>query len=274
MADSNTQILRQLGYNWLECQDEQGVFYWNEVTQQSSDTVPPELLGGKGPAPGPVNCAAPMAAPVHMAAAHQHQGMAKIIAGGIPQMGHATPPSSYIPHVQAQQQMYAAQPQTRPAHQQQVPGMHYQQPHVVHHSHQPHPVVSSYTPMPQQVQAQPQVQYVQHQVQQPQVQQQQPQVQQQPPHTAPAVQKMAFGDWAVYQDELGTFYMHVPTGQQFERPPPELMQAYQQYRAEQDQLHMQQLQQIELQRQQIDQQMMQQTEALRLQYGIPNGVGA
>merc|ERR1712159_596661 len=101
---------------------------------------------------------------------------------------------------------------------------------------------------------------------------QQPQQQQQPlPQTAPAVQKMAFGDWAVYQDELGTFYMHVPTGQQFERPPPELMQAYQQYRAEQDQLHMQQLQQIELQRQQIDQQMMQQTEALRMQYGLPNG---
>merc|ERR1719378_742554 len=106
------------------------------------------------------------------------------------------------------------------------------------------------------------------QMQQPQMQQlpmQQPQMQQQP---QPAVQKMAFGDWAVYQDELGTFYMHVPTGVQFEKPPPELMQAYQQYRAQQDQLHMQQLQQIELQKQMIDQQVFQQAQSLQAAMGI------
>lgn len=262
MAD-NSQILRHLGYNWLECQDEQGIFYWNEVTQQSSDTVPPELLGAAA-APGPVNCAAPMAVAAPMAAAQHHPGKAKVIAGGI------TPTSSYIPHMQAHQQMYAPQQQAPPqqaypqhvyaqqahaqhVHPQQVLPMHYQQQHMMPPTHQPHPVVSSYTPLPQAVQ---------------------PQVQQPQPQTAPAVQKMAFGDWAVYQDELGTFYMHVPTGQQYERPPPDLMNAYRQYRAEQDQLHMQQMQQIELQKQQIDQQMMQQTEALRRQYGIPNGVSA
>merc|ERR1719446_826043 len=96
--------------------------------------------------------------------------------------------------------------------------------------------------------------------------QQQPQMQ-----LAPAVQQMAFGDWGVYKDELGTFYMHVPSGQQFENPPPELVQAYQQYRVEQDQLHMQQLQQIEMQKQHIDHQLMQQEENLRISYGIPAG---
>merc|ERR1719199_1204155 len=88
------------------------------------------------------------------------------------------------------------------------------------------------------------------------------------PTTEPATQKMAFGDWAVYQDELGMFYMQVSTGMQFETPPPELMQAYQQYRAQQDQLHLQQLQQIELQKQQIDQQLAQQTQSLRMSYGV------
>merc|ERR1719506_429079 len=114
--------------------------------------------------------------------------------------------------------------------------------------------------MPQQVQAQPQAHIVQHQVQQPMPQQQQPQVQQQMPQLAPAVQKMAFGDWAIYQDELGMFYMQVSTGVQFENPPAELTQAYQQYRAEQDQQHMQQIRQIEMQKQMIDQQLAQQTE--------------
>lgn len=84
---------------------------------------------------------------------------------------------------------------------------------------------------------------------------------------------MAFGIWAVYQDELGTFYMHVPSGQQFESPPPELIQAYQQYRAEQDTIHQQQLQQIELQKQQIDQQLAQQEQSLRVTYGLPGGMG-
>lgn len=80
MADgSNTQVLRQLGFNWLECQDEQGIFYWNEVSQQSSDTVPPELMGAAGAAPQPT--AAPMAAPYY--AGPQALNKAKVIAGGL-----------------------------------------------------------------------------------------------------------------------------------------------------------------------------------------------
>jgi hypothetical protein len=167
----------------------------------------------------------------------QLYGKAQVIGGGITQTSQPMLPQSYISQMQAQQQMYAPS-QTRPAYPQQVQAMQYQQP-----SYQPQSVASTYTPMQQTVQMQPaqyqvqqpaqyQVQQPQYQVQQPQYQVQQPQyqVQQSVPQASPTVQKMAFGDWAVYQDELGEFYIHVPTGQQFEQPPPELVQAYQQYR--------------------------------------------
>jgi hypothetical protein len=175
----------------------------------------------------------------------QLYGKAQVIGGGITQTGQSMLPQSYISQVQAQQQMYAPS-QTRPAYPQQVQAIQYQQP-----SYQPQSVASSYTPIQQTVQVQPaqykmqqqlpqyqvqqpqyQVQQSQYQVQQPQyqVQQSQYQVQQSIPQASRAVQKMAFGDWAVYEDELGEYYAHVPTGQQFEQPPPELIQAYQQYR--------------------------------------------
>jgi hypothetical protein len=247
MATGNAQILRLLDYNWVECQDAQGIFYFNEATQQSSETVPPELLGGQASAPGPVTYASPTSTAAYAAPNVQQQyGKAQVIGGGITQTGQSMLPQTYISQTQAQQ-IYAPS-QTRPAYPQQVQATQYQQPSYLS---QPQYAASSYTPIQQTVQVQPaqyqvqqptqyQVQQPQYQVQQPtqyqvqqpqyQVQQSQYQVQQSMPQGSPAVQKMAFGDWAVYQDELGEFYTHVPTGQQFEQPPPELIQAYQQYR--------------------------------------------
>lgn len=285
MAEVPAQILRQLGNNWLECQDEQGIFYWNQITQQSSDTLPPELMGA-GPVAAPMAIAAPMAAPMAFAApmAAPMQGAprptkaAKVLSGGIASLPqNATPPPSYMPPVM-QQGPYQVQ--------QQVPCS-------------PQKITVSYSPQAvQQVQMTPQqVQQIAYQQQQQQIQAQQvvmlpgaqvqasasyapavasytppvPQVVQHMPQTQPAMQKMAFGEWAVYQDELGMFYMHVPTGQQFENPPPELAQAYQQYRAEEEMKHQQALRAIELQRIQVDQQLAQQEESLRLTYGINAG---
>lgn len=240
MADGNAQILRQLGLNWLECQDEQGVFYFNQATQQSSDMLPAELqTAGAGAAvAAPTIVAAPAAVPAAPA-------KAKVISGGM----------YSLPQVQQQTFM----PQQVQVMQQQVTyprQMQAQQPTVI----------ASYTPVQQ---AQPQVVASYTPVQAPVIAQPVPAqvVTAQVAETAPAQQKIAFGDWAVYQDELGTFYMQISTGQQFETPPPELMQAYQQYRAEQDQIHAQALQQIELQKRQIDQQLADQTQSLRMTYG-------
>lgn len=174
--------------------------------------------------------------------------------------GGMTPTNSYTPQPQPQQQQVFAPPphqmqqvQQPMLHQQQVQQpITYQQPLLIMPGQKPQ--VQSHTPNYPQVT---------------QMQQQQPQMQGQ----QPAVQQMAFGDWAAYQDELGTFFMHVPSGQQFERPPPECKEAYKLYRAEQDQLHQQQLQKLELQKQQIDQQLAQKTESLRMTYGIPTIAG-
>eukprot|EP00930_Biecheleria_cincta_P044660 TRINITY_DN3073_c0_g7_i1.p1 TRINITY_DN3073_c0_g7~~TRINITY_DN3073_c0_g7_i1.p1 ORF type:complete len:232 (+),score=72.80 TRINITY_DN3073_c0_g7_i1:55-750(+) len=39
-AAAAPQVLRELNNNWLECMDEQGVYYFNQATQQSSDYMP------------------------------------------------------------------------------------------------------------------------------------------------------------------------------------------------------------------------------------------
>eukprot|EP00442_Polarella_glacialis_P006880 CAMPEP_0115122386 /NCGR_PEP_ID=MMETSP0227-20121206/46804_1 /TAXON_ID=89957 /ORGANISM="Polarella glacialis, Strain CCMP 1383" /LENGTH=100 /DNA_ID=CAMNT_0002524333 /DNA_START=47 /DNA_END=346 /DNA_ORIENTATION=- len=42
MAAAQPQILKELQGGWLECMDEQGVYYFNQMTQQSSDQMPAE----------------------------------------------------------------------------------------------------------------------------------------------------------------------------------------------------------------------------------------
>lgn len=272
MADGNAQILRQLGPHWLECLDEQGIFYFNQVTQQSSDTLPAELMGGQ-----------PAAQPIPV--------QAKIVQ----QPPSYTPPpqvSSYTPPPQTGPQVYAhsghATPPMQPGHmypqamQQQASYQPHLQPQFAQPQMQPPPFAAQQfgagQPPPMPPQQHPQMQqFMAQQQQHMRPMQAQPPAHMQPvmPQQQPAVQKMQFGDWAVYEDDLGRFYMHVPSGQQFEAPPPELMQAYQQYRAEQDQQHLDQLRQIELQKQQIDQRLHQQTQVLQQQYHIhPAACGA
>lgn len=296
MAEGGANILRDLGMNWLECMDEQGVFYFNQVTQQSSDTVPPELMTGqpaameRAPAavtapsmaiaaPTPVAAPTAVAAPAMAMAAQKVPMKAKVLGGGIASLGQPGQVASYSPAVQVVQQQpvasYTPVPHQQvasytPVHQQPVASY---TPALQQAPTQP---VVSYTPAIPQVQTQPVLSYtgvVQQQASYtPNVYAPQPQAvaapQMAPAVSQPATQKMAFGDWAVYEDELGTFYMQVSTGVQFEKPPAELMQAYQQYRAQQDHAHMQQLKQIELQKQMIDQQVFQQAQTLQAQMGI------
>jgi hypothetical protein len=96
-----------------------------------------------------------------------------------------------------------------------------------------------------------------------------PQMQQQPaPGQQAAVEKMIIGEWGVYEDNVGIFYMHMPTGQQYEAPPPALMASYHSYRVEQDQAHQEQLRQIELEKQRIDERLYHQTQALQQRYSM------
>jgi hypothetical protein len=282
MADGGAQILRDMGLNWLECLDEQGVFYFNQVTQQSSDTIPAELQTASVIAPTMAVAAPSIAAPTMAMASQKPPMKAKVLSGGIaslPQVQQQQQVSSYTPALQqVQQQVASYTPALQQVHQMQVASytpvlqqapqqqlLSY--PGIVQQQAQPQPQhqVLSYTGV---VQQQQQASYT------PNVYASVPQAVAAAPQIAaqPATQKMAFGDWAVYEDELGAFYMQVSTGVQFETPPPELMQAYQQYRAQQDQIHMQQLQQIELQKQMIDQQVLQQAQSLSAQFGFNAGV--
>lgn len=48
-AQQQTEVLADLGLNWLQCRDAQGIFFFNQETQQSRDTYPVELQGGQDP---------------------------------------------------------------------------------------------------------------------------------------------------------------------------------------------------------------------------------
>lgn len=67
---AGSQILRDFGNNWLECQDALGIFYFNQATQQSADGVPPELAAAGVVAPVVAGVAPAM---VQVAAAPQVQ---------------------------------------------------------------------------------------------------------------------------------------------------------------------------------------------------------
>jgi len=58
------------------------------------------------------------------------------------------------------------------------------------------------------------------------------------------------GDWAICMDQQGEFYYHFPTSQSYDRPPPELVQYYQEQKAQQALEQQRQQQQIPYQPQQ------------------------
>jgi hypothetical protein len=98
-APGQPQILRDLGKNWLECLDEQGIFYFNQVTSQSSDTLPPELAVGVN---GAVGVSAVVPGAVGFSAVVQGAPIqAKVLSGGIAGAASyapvAAPSASYAP---------------------------------------------------------------------------------------------------------------------------------------------------------------------------------
>jgi hypothetical protein len=138
-ASPQVQVLRDLGGGWLQCQDDQGVYFFNEVTGESSVDVPAALRAQAQPA-------------------------------------------SYQPQSVA----YAQQAQTA--------------------SYQPQSV--AYAQQAQPAPYQPQsVAYAQ-QVSEPKLKEQ-------------------IGDWMICEDAQGEFYVHARTQQSFDKPPAELVKLYQ-----------------------------------------------
>merc|ERR1712066_128292 len=60
-------------------------------------------------------------------------------------------------------------------------------------------------------------------MQQPQMVQQQPGAPQ-PGAPQQAIVKQEVGPWQICEDAMGEYYVHLPSGQTFDQPPPELMQ--------------------------------------------------
>jgi len=257
-----TVILRELPNNWLECKDEQGIYFFNQISQESSDSLPAELMmagfqagGVVAPmasvmttmaAPVMTTMAAPMAAPMAVPMGSYAPIQAQILGGGIQNSYQPVSQPSYqpvtsyapmqIPQQQSVQQVLAAPGSYLPAQVIQQPSPYVQQ--AVQPQLQPQM-------MYQQPQMQPQVVYQQ----EPQViYQQEPQVSYQPRQQAPMMQaapqpqpvmqaqpgprkKSAWGDWIAFEDAQGEFFVQASTGQRFDTPPPAAVQSYQAHKA-------------------------------------------
>jgi len=76
---SQVQVLRELDGGWLQCQDSEGAFFYNKVTQQSSVEVPNDL---RAQDQQQVAMAAPMAAQAAAPAAIPQVQVLRQLGGG------------------------------------------------------------------------------------------------------------------------------------------------------------------------------------------------
>jgi hypothetical protein len=235
-----TQVLRNLGSGWLQCQDNQGTFFFNEQTRVSCTDLPPELGGMQRPE------------------VQGQQLYSQLQAQQLQQQ--------QFQQLQAQEQILKAQQsqQVQPVVKKQMgvwqvcedaqgefyfnsqTGQSFEQP--------PAGLVTSQAPKPQsqsrvkselgpwcicedaqgefyfhaptgQSFDQPPAELVQL-YKASQAQQQVPQQAQapQPAQTQQAQVKLAVGNWLVCQDGQGEFYVNSQTRQEFSQPPQELVQ--------------------------------------------------
>jgi hypothetical protein len=230
MSSAQVQVLRQLGGNWLECQDAQGIFYFNQATKQQCDYPPPELAASmpKAAAASYQPAYAPQAAAVPYQPAYAPQAaMAPSYAqqGAVPQQPAASqavvkfeigiwkicedaqgkfyfntqtqqsydqPPAELVQLVQQQQRQEQQQQQQQ---QQQREALAYQQKQAMM-TQQKKIVPKPAAPLP--AASTPQV-----------------------------TVKATIGIWKICQDAQGEFYVNAQTQQSFDEPPPELLQLLQ-----------------------------------------------
>jgi hypothetical protein len=237
-ASGNLKVLQQMEGNWLKCQDNQGIFYVNALTKQTSNDLPAELNVNPAPQQG-ASASQPkilQELPNNWQKCQDEQGIfyfnkatqqfsesvpPDVVTATLAATGYSSPQllqQGFLGQQQKASQFAGASP-----HQAQV---------------------SSY----QQVPKYQNVAYQNSKVQQQPLQQQQLQMIPQQlsgmgnggiNYAAPvavttgggARKKLAFGEWIVYEDQMGDFFVHVPTSRQFERPPEEMVRSYQAYKA-------------------------------------------
>jgi hypothetical protein len=181
-----TQVLCNLGAGWLQCQDAEGIFFFNEQTRATSIDLPAELGGAQK-----------QGAPVQQFQAQQQ-----------------------LQQLQAQEQALKAQQaqQAQPVVKMQLgpwqvcedeQGEFYFNMETGQSFEQPPAELTTLYMASQAAK-----------VQQPQ------QPQSQPSQAAQAKVKFELGSWRVCEDAQGEFYIHAPTGQSFDQPPDELVQLY------------------------------------------------
>jgi len=205
MAAQEANVLADLGRGWLQCQDQQGIFYFNQTTQQSSDVLPAELRGAQQQPLSYVSAQQLQALPQQQSYATYAQPLQMPQSYGSIAQQRVQPQAQYMQMAQAQPQVqYVQQAQAQPKAQ-----------YVQQTQAQPQ------VQYMQQAQAQPQVQYVQ---QAPSYQPQAQFVQQAAPQQAQSSVKLEVGDWMVCEDAMGEFYHHSPTGQSFDQAPAQLVE--------------------------------------------------
>eukprot|EP00747_Dinoflagellata_sp_TGD_P082858 gnl/TRDRNA2_/TRDRNA2_161859_c0_seq3.p1 gnl/TRDRNA2_/TRDRNA2_161859_c0~~gnl/TRDRNA2_/TRDRNA2_161859_c0_seq3.p1 ORF type:complete len:536 (-),score=91.82 gnl/TRDRNA2_/TRDRNA2_161859_c0_seq3:183-1790(-) len=214
------QVMMQLGGNWLQCQDEQGIFYFNTVTQQSSTDMPPEAR--QQPAPKAA------AQPNYGGPPQGYQGPPPQQGG--PPGGAGSPPATVLAQLSANWlQCQDAQ------------GIFYWNSATQQSSDEMPLELQQQAGGPGNQQGGGQPIYPPGLLQPPNSGappgQQPPQQQQAPPGPgagpggqAPAQIKQVLGNWSVCADAQGEFYWNNATQQSFDTPPPELMQLLQQQR--------------------------------------------
>jgi len=190
MASAQVQVLQELDGGWLQCQDTQGVFFYNTVTKQSSDQVPNELLQ------------------------QQQQPQQQ------PQQQMQQQMQQQVQH-QGQEQAAEANPQVQVLRELGGGWLQCQDAQGVYYFNQVTQQSSDDLPAELRTPAQPPASmqgalnsYAQ---------------QAQQPEAAPASKpklKQRLGEWMICEDAQGEFYMNARTQQSFDQPPPELVQLY------------------------------------------------
>jgi len=190
-------VLRHLSSIWLECEDAQGIFYYNQSTKQSTDVFPSDAVAA--PAMPQAMAPQPAAAPAYQQAATPQASQAVVKREiGIWKIC-ADEKGEFYFNSQTNQSYDEPPPELK----QMMQGLH-----------QPSAPASGLPPSYSQ----------------------KPAVQQSPPAAAPSTVKAQVGAWAICQDAQGEFYFNSETKQSFDQAPPELLRILQQQKQAQQPL--------------------------------------
>lgn len=246
MASQNVEVLRKLDGGWLQCQDEQGVFFYNEATRESSVDVPPTLMmPAKASSYQPqstVQAQMPLAAPVGQPTVKGQIGdwmicedaQGEFYFNKVTQQAFDDVPAELRAMLQAaqkpSQKVAAASPQVQVLRDLGGGWLQCQDNQGLYFFNQVTGESSVDVPAALRVQAQPtsyQPQSVAYAQQASVPTPYQPQSVAYTQQVSEPKLKEQIGDWMICEDAQGEFYINARTQQSFDKPPAELVKLYQ-----------------------------------------------